>query len=83
MANVRQRGAFAVAKSNAPLDLVTQNPIFRDQIFVAQQQFLIDRPCTPTVCPSKHPSCVMELIVISIASDEHPLLARRCKEAKT
>src|SRR6266404_4707164 len=45
VAHVRQRGMFAVAESNAPLDLVTQNPLFRDQIFVAQQQFLIDRPC--------------------------------------
>ena len=37
LANLREGLPFAIAESNAPLDLVTQNPIFRDQIFVAQQ----------------------------------------------
>ncbi len=37
--------ALAVTQPEVPLDLVAEDTILRAQIFVAQQEFLIDRPC--------------------------------------
>ena len=39
-----ERLAFAVRQPYTARDLVAQNAIFRDEIFITQQQFLIDGP---------------------------------------
>src|SRR5215470_12737467 len=39
-----KRLAFAICQPHTPRDLVAQDAIFRDEIFIAQQQFLIDSP---------------------------------------
>src|SRR5712691_241143 len=44
LADCGQGFAFTVTQPDAPLDLVAEDAIFRDQVLIAQQQFLIDCP---------------------------------------
>jgi hypothetical protein len=43
MSDLGQRGPFSVGKEQPALDLGFKNPVFSDERFIAQQQFLIDR----------------------------------------
>src|SRR5205807_6772882 len=45
LAHLGQRLALAIAQADATFDLVAQYAIFRHEILVAYQQFLIDGPC--------------------------------------
>src|SRR5438445_2046096 len=44
LADFGQRFTFPVTQPDAPLDLVAEDTIFRDQVLITQQQFLIDCP---------------------------------------
>ena len=44
LTDVSQCLAFAITQPEASLDLVSEDTVFRHQLFVAQQQFLIDGP---------------------------------------
>jgi hypothetical protein len=59
LANLRQRLPLPIAQLDAAFDLLAQYPVFCHQIFIAQQQFMIDgsrevrQQCLPihTPCP--------------------------------
>jgi hypothetical protein len=44
LANGGQRPSLGVSQSHAAGDLVAQDTILRNQVFVAEQEFLMDRP---------------------------------------